>query len=210
MNTKLIGIVAAVILLLGAGGLYFLNQNKSQTNTDKTVSPTETKSQASSLLDILNLGKNQRCTFTTTTDKNSTEGTFYIADKKMRGDIKTTANGKTEEISMIRDGDTNYMWGTSLKMGIKMKLNIEDLAKDSKTTGQFVDPNQKFDYKCMPWTTDNSLFTPPSNVKFTELPTSMMPKTTGTQTAPSNKGYLCDGITDPTTKAACVNSMNGY
>jgi hypothetical protein len=64
----------------------------------------------------------------------------------------------------------------------------------------------------MPWTTDNSLFTPPANIKFTELPSSMMPKAavTGTQTTPSNKGYLCDGITDPEAKAACVNSMGGY
>lgn len=206
MNTKILGIIVALILLLGVGGYLFLNQNKSAVNTNSNATPTETSTQASSLLDILNSGQNQRCTFTTTTDKNSTEGTFYIADGKMRGDLKTTADGKTEEISMIRDGDTNYIWGSSLTMGIKMTLKIEDLAKDTKTTGQFVDPNQKFDYKCMPWTTDNSLFTPPSNIKFNELPSSMMPKTTGTTDYSTS---YCDQITDAAAKAACLNAVNG-
>lgn len=207
MNTKLFGIIAAVVLLLGTGGLYFLNQNKSANNSTFDTSPTQKQNQTTSLLELLSKGGNQRCTFTTSTEKGMTEGTVYVSGEKMRGDIKTTVDGKTEEISMIRDGDTNYMWGTSLKMGIKMTISLDEFAS-SDQAGQFVSPDQKFDYNCAPWTTDNSLFTPPSNVKFTELPSSMMPKTTGTQGNINSVSY-CDQITDPAAKAACVNAMSG-
>lgn len=207
MNTKVIGVIAALILLLGAGGAYFLSQNKTTSNTDSSQTPTTTESKSSSLLDLLSAGKNQRCTFKTSTSTSVSEGTFYIANGKMRGDFKTTVDGKTEEMSMIRDGDTNYIWGSSLETGIKMTIAIDKLSENQQAS-QFVNPDAKLDYNCMPWTTDSSLFTPPSNVKFTDMTSLVAPKTTGTQTTEKSTSY-CDQITDAAAKAACVNAMSG-
>lgn len=206
MNTKIIGVVAALILLLGAGGLY-LSQNKSANKTSETPTPTKTESKSSSLMDLLNLDKNQRCTFKTTASGSSTEGTVYIAAGKIRGDFKTTVNGKDEEMSLIRDGDMNYIWGSSLKTGIKMKVSLEDLSKNQQTSG-FIDANNKLEYNCMPWDTDSSLFTPPSNIKFTDMSSLIMPKTTGTQTDTQKSTSYCDQLKDEAAKASCLNAIS--
>lgn len=207
MNTKIIGIVAAIILLLGAGGAYFLSQNKTATNTNQSPTPTTTKNKTSSLLDLLNLGKNQRCSFKTTASGNQTEGTIYIAEGKMRGDFKTTVEGKQQEMSMIRDGDMNYIWGASLKEGIKMKVSLDELSKNEQA-GQFINPDDKLDYNCMPWATDSSLFSPPSNVKFTDMSSLIIPKTTGVKTNTLPSSY-CDQLTDQTAKDACLKATSG-
>lgn len=210
MNTKLLAIAALVILLLGAGGLYFLSQNKPQTQDTTNKAATESeKSSGKSLMDLISLGQNQRCTFSTANEGGSTEGTFYVSQGNVRGDFKVkTSQGKESQMSMIRSGDTNYMWGSDLQTGIKMKLSLEDLSKNTQANQySSVDPSAKADYNCMPWTVDSSLFTPPSNVKFTDL-SSMMDKMqgpTGTQTGSGSNP--CDQITDPEDKTACENAM---
>lgn len=206
MNTKLLGIVIAVIILLGAGGLYLFSQNKPQTQETTNQAATESeKSSGKSLMDLISLGQNQRCTFSTTNESGLTEGTFYVSQGNLRGDFKTTVKGKVTEMSMIRSGDTNYMWGSSLPMGIKMTLSLDDLSKNQQAS-QYVNASEKLAYNCRQWNVDSSLFTPPANIKFTELPNTMMPKTTGTEQKSTS---ACDQITDATTKAACEKALSG-
>ncbi len=205
MNTKFLGVIVGVILLIGAGGL-FLSQKSQPAKTNVTPTPTKstTKSITTSLLELITQGKNQRCTFNTKSNDTSTTGTMYFSSGNVRGDFKTVTKGKETEFSMIRNGDINYIWGSSLPMGIKMKLSLDELSKNSQTT-QYVNPSQKIDYNCMPWNADKSLFIPPSNVEFTEIPTTMLPKTTGT----TNQTSACDSITDPAAKASCVKALSG-
>lgn len=207
MNTKIVGIIAAAVILLLAGGAYFLSQNKTTTNTNVSPTPTAATNKTSSLLDLLSSGKNQQCTFKTVTSKSSTEGAFYIAGNKIRGDIKTTVDGKVQEINLIRDGEINYMWGSSLgnNTGIKMKISLEEVSKNQQTSG-FIDPNNKLDYNCMPWTTDASLFIPPTNIKFTDMTSLLAPKTTGTQTK-TDTTNPCSQIADINAKTACENAL---
>jgi hypothetical protein len=207
MNTKVIGVIVALLLLLGVGGAYFLSQNKPTTQTTDTPATTTTEKKSSSLLDLLSLGKNQRCTFKTASEGSSTEGTVYIAEGKMRGDFKTTVDGKAQDMSMIRDGDTSYIWGSSLPTGIKMTISLDELSSNQQT-GQVVNPSDKLDYSCIPWNTDASLFTPPSNIKFSELPSSILP-TTGTKTGTQGSSSYCDQITDAAAKAACQKALSG-
>ena len=192
MNAKLLAIAASVILLLGAGGLYLFSQNKPQTQDIANQAATESeKSSGKSLMDLISLGQNQRCTFSTTNESGSTQGTYYLSEANLRGDFKVkTSQGKESQMSMIRSGDTSYMWGSDLQTGIKMKLSLEDLSKN-KEVNQYssVNPSAKADYNCVPWTVDSSLFTPPSNVKFTDL-----------------SSNPCDQITDPEDKTACENA----
>ena len=210
MNTRVIGVITALIILLLAGGAYFLSQNKSSIKTNQSPTPTKAESKSSSLLNLLTLGGNQRCSFKSSDTKTVTEGTVYISGGKIRSDFKTTVEGKVQEMSMIRDGDMNYIWGPSLPTGIKMKISLDELSKNQQA-GQFINSNDKLNYNCLPWTTDASLFTPPANVKFSELPSALIPKTTGTQTKTDTKNpsSYCDQLTDATAKAACVKAMSG-
>lgn len=205
MNTKIIGVTVAVILLLGAGGAYFLSQNKTAIQTNVVSTPTVTENKTSSLLDLLNLGKNQQCTFKTTTSGSKTEGTFYIAQGKMRGDLKTTVDGKEQEMSMIRDGDMNYIWGSSLTTGIKMKLSLDEISSN-KQTSQYINTSDKLNYDCKDWRVDSSLFTPPVDIKFTDL-SAMMEKTKETTKTTPNTS-VCDAIEDEAAKASCIKALS--
>lgn len=206
MNTKIIGVVAALILLLGAGGAYFLSQNKPVTKTTDSLTPTKTEDKSSSLLDLLSLGKNQQCTFAATNENGSTKGTAYVSGSNARTDITTTVDGKESEISMIRKGNDNYIWGSDLKQGIKMTLSPEELSTN-KQVGQYtgsVNPNDKVNFNCTPWSVDESLFTPPADIKFTDMSSLMMPKTTGTTTNTA----VCDAIEDAAAKASCIKALS--
>lgn len=209
MNNKVIVAVVALVLLLGIGGFFIMGQNKSSVKTTG-ASPTPAQNANStsnkSLVDILALNQNLRCGFNV---KGSTgggsEGTFYVSNGKVRGDFTVTSkDGKEEKMSMIRDGDTNYIWGSSLPTGgIKMTLALDEMSANDQAS-QYVNPTQKTDYNCITWNVDASLFTPPANVKFTDI-TSMMPKTTGTGTQTGTGP--CSQITDAGARAACESAI---
>lgn len=211
MNTRLLAIGIIIVILLGAGGLLFYNQSQnkpSQTETSQ-ASPTPQANQKS-ILDLFSSGASQECTFDYKDEtQGETSGVFFMAKDKMRGDITTKAGGKTSNFSMIRVGEDNYMWGTDLESGIKMKLSMEDL-KSNEQVSSYTDLDQSFDYKCKGWGVDNSKFTPPANVKFTDF-SAMMEGTTKATTGGGLKmdASACASITDPSTKAACEEAISG-
>lgn len=201
MNTKVLAVAAGIVILLGIAGFMVMNQNKAiQTNTasDKKAE----NSTSSSLVDLLALGKDYRCTFTYDDGEVKTDGTVYIASGKIRNDFTTSSSTGPKETHIIRNGDDNYIWGGDMESGIKMTMKIEDVAANAQAN-QYVDLNAKHDYDCQAWSVDQSLFTPPSDIKFTDY-SSFLPKTTGTQTTGSSP---CDQLTDPTSKAACQKAF---
>lgn len=217
MNSKIIGVIVAVIILLALGGYFIFGKNKApekMAQTSQTPAKTSASATNTTLAGLLAMGQNQRCTFSTnSTTGGTTNGTFYVSKGNVRGDMTMKAsNGKEDQMSIIRMGDTNYIWGSALPTGIKMTLSLDKITQGANANAsQYSSINQKADFNCVPWSVDSSLFTPPANVKFTDM-TSMMPNSVspgGTQVTPSGKGYLCDGITDPSAKAACENSMHG-
>ena len=214
MNMKFIAIAVAVIILLLGGGLFLYSKNSSSNPTGKTstqtaVSPTTTTSQNGSLLDIFSSGKTQKCDFSyKAEDGTSTKGAFYISANKVRGSLDITTNGKLSTMNILRDGDTNYMWGSALPTGIKMTLSANDFATKINTTSA-TNPNQKMDFKCVPWTVDQSLFIVPADVKFTDLSNMTVSKTpaaNATQT-PSSDCSVCNSLTG-NAKIACRTGLH--
>ena len=207
----IIGVAIIVLLLLGAGGYFLFSKNSAnptQTQTSATnEAETATENSAmSSLLDLVTSGKTTQCNFSVQSEAGTTEGIVYISGEKMRGDFETTTeDGKTTQMYMIRDADMYYMWGGELPGGIKMTFDVDEL-KTNTQANQYVDLNTKTDYRCSDWTADNSKFTPPSNVKFTDL-SSMMGKESPTGTKTQTGSSPCDGIIDATAKAACENAL---
>jgi len=211
-NLKIIGIVVVLGILLGAGGLIFLANNKSaKEGASVSTSPTPENQQNTpqgSLLDIFNLGKTQKCTFSYKSDTSSTEGTVYVTQNKLRGDFKVTSAKKTSSMYMLRNGETNYIWGDDLPTGIKMTLKLEDLAGNTQAQG-YVDVNQKVDYKCTPWVIDNALFTPPSNIKFTDLSGYQIPTQKASPSGGSgqNQCSSCNSLSG-SAKTYCLQQLN--
>ncbi len=203
----LIGIAAAIIILLGAGGVFLYSQNKATptpNNTSATVTPTpENSSLEGSIKDIFQTAGNKKCDFNVKDSKGETKGIFYVSGTKAAGEIQLISSGKTVTTNVIRSGDTFYMWGDSLPTGIKMTVSVDDLA-GTLGSGQnsSLNPDQKISFNCTGWTLDSTKFNPPTNIKFTEISTPASPKTTGTSYC-----SVCNSLSG-SAKTACLAQYN--
>jgi hypothetical protein len=57
-----------------------------------------------------------------------------------------------------------------MPMGFKIKIPAETAQASSELPKSGFDYNQKLDYKCSPWMEDQTMFTLPAAIKFTEAP----------------------------------------
>ena len=211
-NIVIAAVVVILLLLLGAGGYLMLNKNTaSSPKTTATTNTKQTEKQPTtkSLIDLVRMGQNLRCSFKAEVTNGSTEGTVYVSGQNIRADFNITTSGKIMKTSMIKNGDTNYLWGDNLPSGIKMTLSLDQISQNEQTSRYF-NANQKTDYNCTPWNVDSSLFTVPTNIKFTDMTSLLAPKTTGAAVQTQTKTGAfdpCSQITNETAKAACENAL---
>ncbi len=212
----IIGIATAVIILLGAGGVFLYSKTGSRQSVQNTPSPTKAQKQelktGNSIIGILKLGQTQQCSFKSEEEDISTSGIVYLDKKNLRADLTITEDNKKSAISMIRKGDDNYIWGTSFpnNAGVKMTLSADEFAKDEDTKDYF-DPNKKVDYNCKPWIADSGMFNPPSNIKFQNLSEMMKglisPNASQSTQSSSSSCSVCNSLTGDS-KTACLTSLN--
>ncbi len=168
MNKKaLIGIVILLLLFVGVGAIVMSNKNKMSPTTSSELTQTPFKASPKSMKELLTLGVPQMCKFNDSTS--GTEGTTYIAGGKVRGDFKSTVEGKESVGHMIFDGKTNYIWMDDSKTGFKMDVDPATLNSEGKPQQQGLDFNKSMDYNCTVWVADENVFEAPSDVTFSEF-----------------------------------------
>ena len=189
MNKKVLSVVV-VLLLLGVG--YFL-VNKSGSNGGSLMSGAQSqtgKLAFTSIQDALSRSLSLECTFTD--DKGKQTKTFMKA-----GAVRTDFTGSTpsESGSMILKDKKMYSWSDSTKEGFMMevpevtpgKTNIPGSptgdANRSQQATDVLTMIEKYKDSCKPGTVADSLFTPPSDVKFQDY--SQMMKDIQKMTQPS-------------------------
>lgn len=205
------GLVIGVLLLL-AGGAFFGYSKFFGKNFSKSTS-TETPGMQS-IKDLLASGTSQKCTFTTTDGSTESSGTTYVSGGKVRSDYTMKSPDKTVISHMINDEKTSYMWTDGEKTGLKMMMgedmmdNMMDEGEEnvSKESSQ-ESLDQKVDYRCSAWKTDSSVFTPPSNVEFSEF-TNMMMQTSSPSSGGSNSSQCsyCNSLTGDD-KTQCLTAL---
>lgn len=213
-------IIGVIIVLLAAAGGYFFMQSRSSANTMEPSGKkmAEGGSGMMSLTELMKLGTNQMCTFSTSNENGSMEGTTYIADGRVRTDFNGTdsENGPTSG-GMILDSEYMYTWTDQQEKGIKLPVSsmeeMKDTAmeysenEDKPKQPKALDPDEKIEYNCSNWNVDESVFTPPSDIPFTdfseqiEMMKQMMPsgaeeqtmeKSTGTTDVKAAQCAACD------------------
>lgn len=208
MNKKVLVIV--ILLILGAAGYFGYTKFMG-----KSLPGTSSESGGmKSLKDLLSAGVAQKCTFATTSESGSSEGTTYVSGGKVRGDFTTTTSGKTTISHMISDGKTSYVWTEGEKNGFKMTIPESTTepstgnADSSTSTSSEADLNQKADYKCSGWVADTSYFTPPANVTFTDFSQIYNPASpqTGKTTGTSSQCSYCNSLTGDD-KTQCLTAL---
>lgn len=184
---------------------------------DKKIQEQTTGSGMMSIKELMGLNKNQVCTFSSSDENGSLSGTSYISGRKVRSEFKgTSADGKAYGGGIINDGNYMYSWATDSNQGFKITVtdsiekNIEDTKKDfEKNQNQYVNQDEKLNYKCSSWSPNTSMFTPPSNITFTDY-SEMMNQTQDAQ--PNNeqmKEFLCKNCANvpEAEQAACKESL---
>lgn len=183
-------IIIPIIVVLGLVAGWYVWQNKSGPEVSNSNNVEESKvmetnqmekedNSPKNLLGLLNANKNQMCTYSYTSDDAETmSGTVYIAGDRMRGNYELTG---TENYtgSMIKDGDTMYIWASNMPEGIKAEFNPEQMAADIEEKSENsdvpetssndmgpVDLTAEVDYDCQSWNVDENVFTVPSDVTF--------------------------------------------
>ncbi len=214
---KRLGLIIGVVILLLIAGVAYTQLNKSSktpntANTADEKPSTVGEAVKGTIQSLLGGGKSVTCTVSDET-KGST-GTIFVSDKKMAGDFTVKAADKTIESHMISDGTYSYIWTSDQTQGIKMKIDqikITPGAEKQTTDQQGFDLNKETNLKCASWTVDGTKFTPPANIKFTDLTQTinqLQPKTTGNSTAPQTASP-CDQIADAAAKAQCIKALSG-
>lgn len=198
MDKKLILAGGIVIIIAVIAAIVFSTNkpNDQVQGAQEAAEVTEEKSDESvsgSILSLLQGGKNVSCTYSIDTEGGNTSGTVYIAGEKMYGEFTTTANGQSFDSKVIRDGEYMYAWSSAVAGGTKMKIVESDgdtveTEKDETTKSL----EQEVDFKCGRWTVDDSKFTPPSDIEFTDLSAAL-----------ENADKMIQGVQDQSPENVC-------
>jgi hypothetical protein len=204
VNTKVIIAAVIAVVVIGVGG--FLVFGSGDDNTENTqANASSERTENSSFNQLLARGENGKCTYDYTDDAgNRSYGTAYFSQDKMFGDFtNVTAEGMTYQANVIRNGDTQYVWEKDSNEGYK--TNVTESTEESQTeTSETIDPDQNYEFKCVSWTVDNSMFEVPSDVTFTDLGAQIQEAQEQVQEAVES---ACAQIADPTARAACEASL---
>jgi hypothetical protein len=99
-------------------------------------------------------------------------GTVYLNAGNIRGDFSTIAEGRKMDSSFIMKDGYTYNWSSfAPTMGVKVKVNTTtDGDTNTQTSGTYSwNAEQIGEYNCEAWTVDESKFTLPSTITFTEI-----------------------------------------
>jgi hypothetical protein len=176
MNNKMIigGVVAVVVL--GALGWYMMGSGSAKSvignNPDKPSQISGAQKQTGTIATLIALGQSMKCDVTITDPKAPGTGTIYVSQGKMRGEFNVSSQGKALQAYMINDTQNIYTWTSIMPQGAKMPVST---ASPSKGPSQGYNPETPVEYSCATWTTDEGIFTPPSNIQFMQLGAGGMP-----------------------------------
>lgn len=190
-SSKTITIVVVVVLLiaLGVGGYMFLGKKDAQTPSQATTAnaqPSPTSgSVISSLKEALAGSASLQCDYTDETGRTTTS---YMKNGAVRTDI--AASGSQLASSMIMKDKKMYFWtgkeGTMMEFDLQAMMDgvtppVQTTPAVKQDPQDFIESLERYKQSCKQTNVDDALFTPPTDVKFTDLSAMMQ----GIKTMPS-------------------------
>jgi hypothetical protein len=168
-NGKGKNIVVAILIVLILAGLGWFYRHKEVKEYSLEIKGNAVNRNFS-LKELAEKGS-QKCEFVYNNENTSSQSQVYIGNGKMRADVITNTNGKTQTTHVINDGLNQYIWVEgSNQMAIKMSLeqNTNNQKLPDQNTMSTIDINAKREYNCSNWNEDQSMFILPSGIKFTD------------------------------------------
>ena len=164
----------AVLVVVGGGVATFAALNRDgASNNENSVSLNSESNKATiqqaSIEDLLTQNASLKCTYSVTEENGLNTGTAYFSgNKNMYGEFVSPVNGKDMLAYIIRNGDTQYVWTKDSTDGFKINVSTSNKETQQRTS-QEIDPEKKYEFSCVNWQKDESLFTPPASVTFTDI-----------------------------------------
>ncbi len=207
----MIGAVVVAILVVAAGAFFVLSGKSTGTQEANVAEDSqmtdESMMEGKSIKDLMAFKGNQQCTFADT--EGGSSGTVYVGGGKMRGDFESVSDATTINSHMISDAEYVYVWTDGQTSGFKMLISDMEKMNESAdtTTPKTVDVDKRLDYDCSSWSVDNTKFTAPTNVKFTDTGAMMNEAMEGMEKPEGLDSSVCNQITEAAAKAACLKTL---
>lgn len=165
--------VVAVLVVAGGAGAYVMLSGDDQANNDTASSVTSETEGATaeqvSIEELLTRNASLKCSYSVKDDESTNTGTAYFSGgKNMYGEFTNTTKDTSNTAYVIRNGDTQYVWQKDSKTGYKADVSAYTKEKQQQLSQQF-DPGKKYQFSCINWNKDDSRFTPPTSVTFTDI-----------------------------------------
>jgi len=161
MNKNVIIGVVGLIVLGGVVAYFLKGQNASTTGSNAFTS----------IKDALSKSVSLECNYS---DKDGKQSKSYIKNGAVRVDMKNSQN-PDESASIIMKDKKMYSW-TAKKIGFMMDLPEEEMdnpevavSEGSEQKEDIISDLEKYKDACKPAVVSDNLFTPPADVKFTNL-----------------------------------------
>jgi hypothetical protein len=207
MKNIIIGLVSVVVI---ASVIYFAP-------SFKKTSPEIADIKKTSIESLLTMGGTKKCVYSAEVNGVTTSATIYLHDGNMRADSKITLQGKEIDSHIIFLKDTSYVWGAGMPQGFKMdvkKLKEQNVAKTSQE--QSFDMKKEVNYSCSSWSYDETFFTLPSSISFTDVSMMMQqkmgasPSVGGGMNAAGSLSSACDACNSvpESAKAQCKAALH--
>lgn len=172
-------IIAGAVIILG--GLGYFGYTKLPDDAPSmgvnlpavATSSTETASKKMAFSQLVKQGGSYQCTVKQYMSDVENDGVVFMDKNRLRGEFSTIAEGMKIDSTMITKDGYTYTWSSfAPKSGFKVKVLPVDETKNesTSTSGTYSwNADQIGDYYCEAWTPDESKFTLPSSVMFTEV-----------------------------------------
>lgn len=188
-----VGAVAVVVVGVGA----YMTMDKAPSSTETNA--TSTSQSEMSLRELAGSQAPQKCTFTSL---QNTQGTVYVAGGRVRADFSTSLNGTAITGHSIVVDNMSYVWMDGQSQGYKN--SFEAIAEPGSATDSGLNPDERVTYSCEPWTPDENLLTPPTNITFTSISDVQVKAGAGAVGASCSQ---CNQIPDAAAKAQCLAAL---
>lgn len=155
------------------------------------------------------------CTWDQSDEEGQSQGRIYVDGQRMAGNMSANYGGEVMNMQMMSDGEWMYQWSEGTNQGTKMNLDsLEQMSDDTQEPESEVESedmealSQDYNYECQPWQVNESVFSLPQDVEFTDLSQMMMQVENLPQLDGQNGGNLCAVCESLPTEArqACLDN----
>lgn len=171
----LIVIIIVVTLAIGAVGWYVFTRDSDDNSDNNQTEEQQATVIEGDMFKAASQGQALECDWELNYDEPAqlTEGKFYTDGVNGRSEASYEYEDQTYQAIAIINEDRTYHWSEPIR-GTKVQGISDDRAEYEAREPKYdlldtsIDVNFNVDYifTCQPWTVDESIFTPPTDVKF--------------------------------------------